>query len=85
MLIVLASLAGIFVGLNFRVIALLPLILFGGGAYAVLSIEQGAGATALAIAIAAASAQGGYMIGLTGRDLFAQVLTRLNIAQSRRV
>jgi hypothetical protein len=85
MLIVLASLAGIFIGLNFRVVVLLPLILLGAGAYVVLSVEQGASATALAIVIAAASVQGGYMIGLTGRDLFAQILTRLNIAQSRRV
>jgi hypothetical protein len=85
MLIGLAFLAGIFIGLNFRVVLLLPLILFGAGAYAVLSIEQGAGATALAIAIAIASVQGGYMIGLTSRDLFGQILTWLNIAQSRRV
>jgi hypothetical protein len=85
MLIVLAFLAGIFIGLNFRVVVLLPLILFGAGVYAALSIGQGASATALAIAIAAASLQGGYMIGLTGRDLLAQILTWLNIAQSRRV
>ena len=85
MLIVLASLAGVFIGLNFKAAVLFPLILLGAAAYAVLSIEQGGGATTLAIVIAAVSLQCGYMIGLTGRDLFAQVLTRLNLVQSKRV
>ena len=85
MLIVLASLVGIFIGLNFKAVILVPLFLFGVAAYAALSIEHGFGATSLAIVVAAVSVQAGYMIGLTGRDLFAQILTRLNIVQSKRV
>lgn len=85
MLIVLASLAGMIVGLNFKVVVLLPLVLIGAAAYATLAMEQGLGATILAMIVAAISIQGGYIIGLTGRDLFIQVLNRLNIVQSRRV
>ena len=85
MLIVLASLAGISIGLNFKVVALIPLVLFGAAAYAAMSIEQGPGATTLVIVVGAVSIQGGYIIGLTGRDLFAQILNRLNIVQSKRV
>lgn len=85
MLIVLASLAGIIVGLKFKVVVLLPLVLMGSAAYVALSMEQGLGATILALVVAAVSIQGGYIIGLTGRDLFVQVLNRLNIVHSRRV
>ena len=85
MLIVLASLVGVFIGLNFKAVILIPVFLFGFAAYAVLSIEHGFGPTFLAIVVAAISVQGGYMIGLTGRDLFAHILTRLNIVQSKRI
>ncbi|MEY2536792.1 MAG: hypothetical protein QOG67_532, partial [Verrucomicrobiota bacterium] len=43
------------------------------------------GAVTAAIVVPAVSLQGGYMIGLTGRDMFAQLRARLNIAQSNRV
>ncbi len=85
MLIVLASLAGVFIGLNFKAVTLVPVFLFGLAAYAVLSIDHGFGPTFVAIVVAAISIQGGYMVGLTGRDLFANILTRLNIVQSKRV
>lgn len=85
MLIILASLVGIIIGLNFKVVILIPVFLIGVAAYTTLSIEYGFGANALAILVAAVAVQGGYMIGLTGRDLFAQILTRLNIVQSRRI
>ena len=85
MLIALAALAGIVIGLNFRAVVLIPLFLFGAAAYSALSIQHGFGANALAIVVAAVSVQGGYMIGLTGRDLFSQMLVRLNIVQSKRV
>lgn len=85
MLIVVASLAGVIIGLNFKAVTLIPVFLLGIAAYAALSIEHEFGAATLAIVVAAVSIQGGYMIGLTGRDLFAQILTRLNIVQSKRV
>jgi hypothetical protein len=85
MLIILASLVGILIGLNFRASMLIPACLIGAAAYTTLSIEHGFGANAVAILVAAVAVQGGYMIGLTGRDMFAQILTRLNIVQSKRV
>ena len=85
MLIVLAALVGVFIGLNFKAVILIPVFLFGAVAYSALSIEHGFGANALAIVVAAVSVQGGYMIGLTGRDLFSQMLVRLNIVQSKRI
>ena len=37
------------------------------------------------ILIPAVASQAGYMMGLTGRRAFGQLLARLNIAQSKRV
>jgi hypothetical protein len=39
----------------------------------------------LAIVIPAVGLQGGYMIGLTGRDLFDQLLARFSGAESKPV
>ena len=85
MLIILACLVGMLLGLSTNVLVLLPLSLVGGVAYAVIFPDQGAGALAIDVLISAFSLQAGYMIGLTGRDMFAQIRARLNIAQSKRV
>jgi len=85
MLIILACLAGVLLGLTFNVFILFPITLTGALAYAFLSQAQGLGAATATILIPAVSLQAGYMIGLTGRDIFAQLLVRLNIAQSKRV
>ena len=85
MTIVLACLAGIALGLRFNVAVLLPLTIAVAAFYVVASVGQSPGTIALAIVIAAVSIQAGYIIGLTGRDLFAQVLARLNIVESERV
>ena len=85
MLIILACLTGVLLGLTFNVFILFPVMIAGILAYAFLSQSQGFGAATAAIVIPAISLQAGYMIGLTGRDTFAQLLARLNIAQSKRV
>jgi hypothetical protein len=85
MLIILACLAGFLLGLRFRVSILLPAILAGAAAYLIASAGRNPGAIILAIVISSVSIQAGYMIGLTSRDLFAQILARLNIAQSKQV
>jgi hypothetical protein len=82
MLIILACLAGVLLGLTFNVAVLLSVTVAGALAFAFQS--QGLGAVTV-IVVAAVSLHGGYMIGLTGRDMFAQLLARLNIAQSKRV
>jgi hypothetical protein len=85
MLLILTCIAGILLGLWFRVTILLPVTLAGAATYASASAGQNPGAIIVAIVISSIALQAGYMIGLTGRDLFAQILSRLNIAQSKRV
>ena len=82
MLIILACLTGVLLGLTFNVFVLFPVTIAGALAYLFLSQGQGLGA---AILIPAVSLQAGYIIGLTGRDAFGQILARLNIAHSKRV
>jgi uncharacterized membrane protein (UPF0136 family) len=84
MLIIFACLAGILLGLIFNVATLLSVILVGAAAYAA-SAGQNQGEIVLAIVVSSISVQAGYMIGLTSRDLFAQILERLNIVQSKQV
>lgn len=85
MLPILACIAGILLGLYFRAIILLPATLAGGAAYTITAASQNPGAIILAIVISSVCLQVGYMIGLTSRDLFSQILARLNIVQSKRV
>jgi hypothetical protein len=82
MLIILACLTGVLLGLTFNVFVLFPVTIAGVLAYLFLSQGQGLGT---AILIPAISLQAGYMIGLTSRDAFGQILAGLNIAQSKRV
>ena len=65
MLLILASIAGILLGLIFNVTILLPVIVVGATVYAVSFAGQNPGATLLAIVILSVSVQAGYMIGLT--------------------
>jgi hypothetical protein len=85
MLIILACLAGVLLGLTFNVFILFPATIVGILACAFLSQGQVLGAAIATLLVPAISLQAGYMIGLTGRDTFSQLLARLNIAQSKRV
>lgn len=85
MLIILVCLAGILLGLIFNVAIVLSVTLVGAAVYAVASAGQNQGEIVLAIVVSSISVQAGYMIGLTSRDLFAQILERLNIVQSKQV
>jgi hypothetical protein len=79
-------LIGGFAGLFFSVLVLVPLT----AALAFACCLGAAGhadmisATLFNFIPAAISLQGGYMIGLTARDLFGQPIARLNAAQSKR-
>jgi hypothetical protein len=86
-LLIVACLAGIFFGLYYNFMALIPLTLAAAivcGATAVLH-GQNISASLLVMVIPAVGLQGGYMIGLTSRDLLSQLLSRLNAVNSRRV
>jgi hypothetical protein len=83
MLLILASVAGILLGLHLRVIFLLPVTLAGAAAYTMISADQNPGAIIVAIVVSSVCLQAGYMIGLTSRELVAQIFVRLNLTQSK--
>lgn len=86
-LLIVACLAGIFFGLYYNFLVLIPLTLAAAitcSAAAALH-GQAISASLLAIIIPAVGLQGGYMIGLTSRDLLSQCVSRLNGVQSKRI
>jgi len=83
-----ACCAGIYLGLHFNILALLPFSLLGAGAFIATSFFAGqnpfdGGAATILFPVIAA--QGGYMLGLTARDAYAQARVRLKVRQSPRV
>ena len=86
MLLLLACGVGIYLGLNFSVLVLLALSFVGAGAFA-LSFWSGAGFSDAFrdVLLPIFLAQAGYMLGLTARDTYGHLLTRLNIGQSKRI
>ena len=87
MLPILACGAGIYVGLHFNVLALLPLSVLGAGAYIVSAWANGQslldGAAIVLLPIIAV--QVGYFLGLTTRPAYLHLRSRLNIRHSERV
>ena len=86
MLLLLACGVGIYLGLNFSVLVLLSLSFLGAGAFG-LSFWSGSGFSDgfRDVAVPLISVQAGYMLGLTARDTYGHLLTRLNIGQSKRI
>ena len=87
MLPLLACCAGIYLGLYFNILVLLPFSLLGTGAYIASSLAAGHGLTESAgsLIVPMILVQAGYMLGLTAREAYAHLLVRLKIGQSRRV
>jgi hypothetical protein len=87
MLLFIACGAGIYLGLHFNILSLLPFSVLGAGAYTVSLWSSGQSLfdNAGALLVAFILVQAGYMLGLTARETYGQVLARLNIGQSRRV
>ena len=86
-LLIAACLVGIFLGLYCNFLIVIPLTLAVTFASGVGAVSQGHTIleALLGVVISAVSLQGGYMIGLTGRNLFSQFVVLLNSVQSRRV
>jgi hypothetical protein len=80
-------LVGIYFGLNYGFLTLIPLTLAVALACVAGTVIHGeAISDALSTTVTTAiGLQGGYMIGLTGRDLFSQFAALLNSTHSRRV
>ena len=86
-LLIVASLAGIFFGLYYNFLVLIPLTLAAAITCSTVAVQAGgsAGSALLAIIIPAIGLQAGYMIGLTSRDTFGEFLNRHVGAQSKRL
>jgi transaldolase len=86
-LLIVASVAGIFLGLYYNLLVLVPVTMAAAVALSAVALwhAETVSTALFAIAIPAIGLQGGYMIGLTSRDVLSQFLSRLNAAQSKRV
>jgi hypothetical protein len=78
--------AGMYMGLRFNVLALLPFSFLGAGAFVASSLAAGQSFAVAAIttALPFLMLQAGYMLGLAARPVYGQLLSRLNVRQSRR-
>jgi hypothetical protein len=87
MLPILACGAGIYVGLHFNILALLPLSVLGAGAYLVSAWANGQGLLdgIVVVALPIIAVQAGYFLGLTTRPAYLHLRSRLNIRHSERV
>jgi hypothetical protein len=75
--------AGVYAGLNFNIFALVPLSIFFGAA--TLLSGQGASGDDHVLLLSLIAIQAGYIIGLTGRDTFAQLGLRTDPDQPKRL
>jgi hypothetical protein len=87
MLAILACVSGIYLGLNFRVLILLPLSLLGAGSFLFACWPSGSSFsesfkdTLLPLLFL----QAGYMLGLTARGAYIHLAERVKLVQSKRV
>jgi len=87
MLLLLVCIAGIFLGLHFRVLVLLPASLLGSAIFVFANFSTGLGLYAGVgdLLILLISGQASYMLGLAGRDAYGQILARFHAVQSNRI
>ena len=87
MLPLLACVAGIFLGLNFRVLILLPTSVVFAAIFIFhnMSLDLRFYAHIGDLLVPLILAQAGYMLGLVGRDTYAQIIARLQAPQSNRI
>jgi hypothetical protein len=79
--------AGFYLGLHFNILVLLPFSFLGAGAYFLSPWAEGQTLfdSISVLCFPMVSIQAGYMVGLTAREAYAQLLGRLNIRQSKRI
>jgi hypothetical protein len=87
MSLILACRAGVYIGLYFNVLALFPFTILGAGAFIMSAWASGQKPARQRHNLGAPliSCQAGYMLGLTARGVYGQVLSRLNFGQSKQV
>jgi hypothetical protein len=87
MLPLLACGIGVYLGLYFNILVLVPFSLLSAGAYVASSCASGQNLLESLgfVLFPIISLQAGYMLGLTGRETFGQLRSRLNIGLSKRI
>jgi hypothetical protein len=87
MLPLLACAGGICLGLHFNILILLPFSVLGAGAFISSSIASGHSflESAAALVVPMILLQAGYMLGLTARESYGQVVAWLSNSQSERI
>ena len=77
---------GIYVGLHFNVLALLPLSVLGAGAYVITAWSNGQSllSSMAAVILPIIAVQVGYFIGVTTRPAYLHLRSRINIRHSER-
>jgi hypothetical protein len=87
MITILYCLAGIWLGANFGVLILVPLIACGtlGLAVYVFAVELSLQEIIISGGVPLIGLQGGYMIGLTSRDMITQFRNWVETSRSRRI
>jgi hypothetical protein len=86
-LLIVSCVAGIFFGLYYNFLVLIPLTFSAAIACSIAALLNGetVQASLFSVVIPAIGLQGGYMIGLTSRDLLNLLVSRLGGVQSKRV
>jgi hypothetical protein len=86
LLVSMACLVGLLFGLHYKFVVLVPLTLAAGFAYGLASILHGQTISVIAsgVILLAFGLQGGYMIGLTSRELLGQIVSRFMAVPSKR-
>jgi hypothetical protein len=87
MLPLLACGAGVYLGLHFNILVLLPFSVLGAGAFIFSSWASGQSFldSASVLLLPIILVQAGYMLGLTARETYGQLLARLKIGQSKQI
>ncbi len=86
MLLLLVCIAGIFLGFYFNVLVLLPVSLIGSAIFVFNNLSSGLVFANIGdLLFPLISAQAGYMLGLTGRDMYFHILARFQAVQSDRI
>jgi hypothetical protein len=87
MLPLLACCAGVYLGLHFNILVLLPFSVLGAGAIICSSstASQSFSDSAGILLFPLIAIQAGYLLGLTAREPYGQLLARLNIGHSKRI
>jgi hypothetical protein len=86
-LLVVSCATGVFLGLYYKFLVLIPLSLAAAIACSIAALMNGqtVSASLFAIVVPVVGLQGGYMIGLTGRELFSRLVSRRGGVQSGRI